>query len=215
MFDVLLEKYINAMRSRLPAITYVQLSILVVGIILTAIASFVTSIKMSIIGGVILIIPLVWILIKGMVDQKKISTRKIKERFEERNVKFNKFLEENGLDNEKGKKWLRERCCERISEKPEKTEYLMPFVSVVMAPILLIIINLILDTDNWGENMKYVFLIVVLTFFVYLSIKLLESNIASIADKKYYYMKRLRDDLDMNEFYSEGKEIRNIILDTD
>ena len=91
----------------------------------------------------------------------------------------------------------------------------MPFVSVVMAPILLIIINLILDTDNWGENMKYVFLIIVLTFFVYLSIKLLESNIASIADKKYYYMKRLRDDLDMNEFYSEGKEIRNIILDTD
>ena len=52
MFDVLLEKYINAMRSRLPAITYVQLSILVVGIILIAIASFVTSIKMKLSLGI-------------------------------------------------------------------------------------------------------------------------------------------------------------------
>lgn len=215
MFDVILEKYKKSMRSSLPMITYFQLCILILGIALLTVGALVKSSKLYIIGVLILMTPLLWICIQGAITEKKISKLKLVERFVERNNKFENFLKENGLDNENDKKWLRKICCERLSEKTKCPELIMPFATVVIFPIILIFVNLLLDNKAWEDNVKYILPIIVFTFLIYLTVKALESNISQISDRKYYYIKHLRDDLDISEFCSDKKEIRNRILENE
>ena len=109
-------------------------------------------------------------------------------------------MNDNDICTKDERQWLKEVCSVQLKENKNDEKYIMPFVSIIIVPTVLTIIDSLIK-NNKGIDLHLFIGCTAILFIYYIAFRNMESEIKKLVNTNYYYLKRLRDDLENMEFY--------------
>ena len=212
MFEIILQKYKRKMKKGIPGKVRIQIILFSVSMIVLLFGCFLNG--LCICGVAILCVfgILLWIHIGKKLDKKRTEKNSFVETFTKRNSDFETFLKENGMEGLDNVKLLEEKCREKLNEQGRPKEYLMPAFLLVIIPMIMMFLKVLIEKLTIKESIVYVIIITIFLAIWYFSIKILDEEICEIKDKDYYYIKKMKDDLEVYAFFMRKDKLRNTIL---
>lgn len=136
-------------------------------------------------------------------ENKNESALKIKDKFRERNEEIRKFLNDEELNDEMSRKWLMEKCNEKLTVKNSEKTFIIPFLSIIVIPAILLMVEVLLNDEQWMGAVVFT----ILSGFLYVESLAAEKGInLLIYDRKYKYLEKFRDDLELIEFFEREEK---------
>lgn len=208
MFDAILEKYKKEIYGKIPGSKCFK-AFLFFWILGGTGLCISMSIKCTILEIVSLLVmafslALIIIMIKiSNQENKDESGLKIKDQFRKRSKTVKRFLNDEELNDEMSRKWLMEKCNEKLAIKNSEQTSIMSFLSIMVIPVILLVIEALLNDNQWGGAISFA----ILGGFLYIELLAAQKGInLLIYDIKYKYLKKFRDDLELIEFFEREEK---------
>ena len=195
MFEKVLVMYKKYVKKKVPRKIVFIIIMMVVGVIATFISQFVIGIWLAVIGLLLIVSSAVGLIVFSNRLEEETKVVLLREGIFERYESIKCFLKENKILEKDICTWLIECCNENLNEKKNSKQYFVPFVSGVMFPIFLLVIKELLGETGYEENSTLLGIVIICAFVVYLSAIIVETSISDICNNKFYYVKRLKEDL--------------------
>ncbi|RGR59550.1 hypothetical protein [Agathobacter rectalis] len=201
MFNEILYKYKKFKKRKVPCSIIISIVFISVGIFLSIFSNYMCSQSWKkgtlVVALILIILPSICvIMVSKKISDEKSENYDSAKRYDE----FKKFLNDNDIYTKDERQWLKEVCSVQLKENKNDEKYIMPFVSIIIVPTVLTIMDSLIK-NNKGIDLHLFIGCTAILFIYYIAFRNMESEIKKLVNTNYYYLKRLRDDLENMEFY--------------
>ena len=207
MFNEILEKYNDFRKAKVPFDIWSKIISMLLGCLLAFIANYIDSqnvkIGIAIVGIVFILVPSIGFWISGKREKKENKKVNI-DTYKERKASFETFLRDNGFDTPEKREWLKNICLEQLNEGEKVGNIIMPFVTAIVVPTILIIVEIVLK-KSMVFDINTVVILFIIMFVYYICIRLIDSELQTYINRNYHIAKRLKKEFDNLAFFELNK----------
>ena len=217
MFNEILEKYTALRTRKLPIGIWGRIVFMLIGCVFALIANYIklseARIGIALCGIMFILVPSIslWLSEKKAENENSNDNNLDINKYKERKDSFEKFLLDNGIDTYEKREWIKTACMDQLNERKKDGKIIMPFVTAIVVPIILIIAEIVLNDKSSASNFYMALNWFIIFFIYYICVVLIDSELDKYINKDYYKVKRFKEEFDNLAFFEFNNEVEGFI----